>query len=218
MKRLLKKHWRTWVLAGIVSDCILLVVSPRILASANVTISAPESISSLDGSALDADGSANGIFTVAGNLTLARGGAITCNSSVSRAPSEPCPIRIAVGGNLEMLAGSAILAENGVMDGSPVEIAVAGNFRMRGPRGVAQGSLISASNPTGSGGNISVFVTGGITTEPGSKIASDAAAEPGEITITGASTDVRGAVSSLGATTAGQAAPVAIAGSIVTGS
>ena len=96
-----------------------------------------------------------------------------------------------------MQPGSSILAEDGVLDGSPIEVAVAGDFRMRGPRGAFSGALISASNRKGgSGGNISIFVTGGILAEPGSRIASDAGAEAGDITITGRTTDMRGAVSS----------------------
>ncbi len=192
----LKKHWQ-WILAATLAECVLFVVSQRIFAASNLTISTRENLASLDGSAQDADGSRNGIFTVGGNLTLARGGAITCDSSGSSAPAEPCPIRIAVGGNLEMKSGSAILAENGVMDGSPIEVAVAGDFRMRGPQGAASGALISASNRNnGSGGNVSVFVTGRVRTEKGSRITADAGAEAGDIMITGQSTEVLGVVSS----------------------
>jgi hypothetical protein len=194
-----KKHWR-WILAATLADCVLFVASQRIFAAGNVTIGSREELVSLDGSPLDADGSRNGIFTVGGNLTLERGGAITCASFRSSAFVEPCPIRIAVGGNLEMKPGSAILAEDGVLEGSPIEVAVAGDFRMRGPRGAVSGALISASNSReGSGGNISILVTGRILTEPGSRIVSDAGAEAGDITITGKSTEMRGAVSSRGA-------------------
>ena len=209
MKRL-KKHWR-WILVATLAEGVLFVVSQRIFAASNVTISAREDLASLDGSAHDADGSRNGIFTVGGNLTLARGGAITCDSSGSSAPAEPCPIRIAVGGNLEMKSGSAILAENGVMDGSPIEIAVAGVFRMRGPQGAASGALISASNRNnGSGGNISVFVAGRIWTEEGSRITADAGAEAGDITITGQSTEIRGTVSSRATTSEGRKGAISI--------
>jgi hypothetical protein len=111
-------------------------------------------------------------------------------------------------------AGSAILAENGVMDGSPIELAVAGNFSMQGSRGLSSGALISSSNRAGgSGGNISIFVTGAVATEPGSKIASDAALEAGEISITGRSTDMRGAVSSRASTEGGRPGAIAIAAS-----
>jgi hypothetical protein len=205
-----KKRWR-WILAATLAECVLFVVGQRIFAASNVTISTRENLSSLDGSALDADGSRNGIFTVGGNLTLARGGAITCDSSGSSAPAEPCPIRIAVGGNLEMKPGSAILAEDGVMDGSPIEVAVAGDFRMRGSQGAASGALISASNQkNGSGGNISVFVTGRVWTEEGSRIAADAGAEAGDITITGQSTEIRGVVSSRATAAAGRKGAISI--------
>ena len=71
-----KKRWR-WILAAALADCVLFVASQRIFAAGNVTIGSRENLASLDGSSLDADGSRNGIFTVGGNLTLARGGAIT---------------------------------------------------------------------------------------------------------------------------------------------
>jgi hypothetical protein len=209
MKRL-KKHWR-WILAAALAECVLFVVSQRIFAASNIIISTRENLASLDGSALDADGSSNGIFTVGGNLTLARGGAITCDSSGSSASAEPCPIRIAVGGNLDMKSGSAILAEDGVMDGSPIEVAVAGDFRMRGPQGAASGALISARNwNNGSGGSISVFVTGRIWTEEGSRITADAGAEAGDITITAMSAEIRGAVSSRTTAAAGRKGAISI--------
>ena len=214
MTRRWKRHWKAWILVGLLADSVLFVASRRIFAAGNVAIGSRETLSSLDGSPLDADGSANGIFTVGGNLTLLPGGAITCETSPSSPRSEPCPIRIAVGGNLEMRAGSAILAENGVMDGSPIELAVAGNFSMRGSRGPSPGALISSSNTAGgSGGNISIFVTGGVATEPGSRIASDGALEAGEISITGKSADVRGAVSSRASTEGGRPGAIAIAAS-----
>ncbi len=187
------------------------MVSQRIFAASNVTIGTREDLASLDGSALDVDGSRNGIFTVGGNLTLARGGVITCGSSGSSAPAEPCPIRIAVGGNLEMKPGSAILAEDGVMDGSPIEVAVAGDFRLHGPDGAVSGALISASNrKNGSGGNISVFATGRVRTEPGSRITADANAEAGDITITGKSTDIRGETSSRAMAAAGREGTISV--------
>jgi hypothetical protein len=206
----LKKRWR-WILVATLAECVLFVVSQRIVAATNVTIGSRENLASLDGSALDSDGARNGIFTVGGNLTLARGGAITCDSPGSSASAEPCAIRIAIGGNLEMKAGSAILAEDGVMDGSPIEIAVAGDFRMRGAGSAASGALLSASNRKGgSGGNISVFVAGRIWTEKGSTIAADGAAEAGDITITGGISDVRGAVSSRATTPSGRAGAISI--------
>ena len=209
-----KRHWKAWILVGLLADSVLFVASRRIFAAGNVTIASHESLSSLDGSPLDADGSANGIFTVGGNLTLLPGGVITCETSPSSPRSEPCPIRIAVGGNLEMRPGSAILAENGVMDGSPIELAVAGNFSMRGPRGLSPGARISSSNAAGgSGGNISIFVTGAVATEPGSRIAADAALEAGEISITGRSADVRGSISSRASTEGGRPGAIAVAAS-----
>jgi hypothetical protein len=190
--RRLKKHWRRWVLVGIAMDCVALLFSHRLFGASNATIATVRSIESLDGSSLDADGSANGIFTVAGNLTLAPGGRITCG----RATSEvgPCAVRIATGGNLEMLAGSAIGSGNGNGAG-PIEIAVGGNFTMRGGNGRAAGARITAGDAASSGGAVDIYVIGKATTEAGSSISSDAVAEGGQIAITAAATDIRGSVS-----------------------
>ena len=135
----MKKHWRRWVLVGILMDCVVLLFSNRIFGASNVTISTAESLEQLDGSSLDADGRVNGIFTVGGNLTLAPGGRITCGSS--SASGGPCAVRLAVGGNLEMQSASAILSGQAAGTGGPIEIAVGGNFTMRGPSGGAPGAI-----------------------------------------------------------------------------
>lgn len=206
----LKKHWRKWILVGIVMDCVVLLFSHRLFGTANVTVSTAELVERLDGSRLDADGSANGIFTVGGNLTLAPGGSITCRAPESAA--GPCAVRLAVGGNLEMLPASAIVSGREAGAGGRVEIAVGGNFRMRGPRSQARGALISASDGnTSNGGAIAIYAVGAVTTEPGSAIASDARADGGEIAITAAATDIRGAVSARATTAAGRPGAVALA-------
>ena len=187
-----KKHWRRWVLVGIAIDCVALLFSHRLFATANVTITRPEAIEKLDGSPLDADRQANGIFTVGGNLTLTPGGKITCSKS---AASQPCSVRIAVGGNLVMLRDSEILSGGGEGAGGPIEVAVGGDFTMRGPKGGSSGARIAASDRGAAGGAIDIYVIGKATTERGSSIASDAVDEGGQIAITAAATDIRGAVS-----------------------
>lgn len=186
-----KKHWRRWVLVGIAIDCIVLLFSHRLFAAGSVTITKAESIERLDGSPLDADRQANGIFTVGGNLTLTPGGKITC----SRTSSGPCSVRIAVGGNLDMLRDSAILSGRDERAGGPIEIAVGGDFTMRGARGGSSGARIAASDRGTDGGAIEIYVIGRATTERGSSIVSDALDEGGQIAITAAATDIRGAVS-----------------------
>ena len=188
----LKKHWRRWVLVGIAIDCVVLMFSHRLFAASHVTIAKSVSIESLDGSALDADHEANGLFTVAGNLTLTPGGSIRC---VPSAPAAPCSVRIAVGGNLEMLHDSSISSGRDRQDGGPIEIAVGGNFKMHGPGTGSAGARIAASDSAANGGAIDIYVIGRAVTEPGSSIASDAALDGGQIAITAAATDVRGSVS-----------------------
>ena len=188
----LKKHWRRWVLVGIAIDCVVLLFSHRLFAASSVTVTKPVTIESLDGSPLDADHQANGIFTVGGNLTLTPGGRIHCGKPSSTAP---CAVRIAVGGNLEMLRDSAISSGREGRDGGPIEIAVGGNFTMRGPGQAAPGARIAASDSAPNGGSVDIYVIGKAMTEPGSSIASDATLDGGQIAITAAATDVRGAVS-----------------------
>ena len=205
-----RKHWRRWILVGIAIDCVVLLFSPRIFGASSVTIGKTTLIEKLDGSSLDADGSANGIFTVGGNLTLAPGGKITCGRSSSA--DGPCAVRIAVGGNLEMLSDSAIVSGKDGAAGGAIEIAVGGNFAMRGPRGPARGAVISASDAAGArGGSIDVYAVGQATTEPGSAIASDAAGEGGQVAITAAATDIRGAVSARASNAGGRPGAVALA-------
>src|SRR5262245_10371162 len=189
-----RKHWRRWVLVGIAIDCVALLFSNRLFATANVTIAKAESIEKLDGSPLDADRQANGIFTVGGNLTLTPGGTITCARTSG---GEPCSVRIAVGGNLVMLRDSEILSGGAEDAGGPIEIAVGGDFTMRGPRGGSEGARIAGSDrgTARGGGAIDIYVIGKATTERGSAIASDAVDEGGQIAITAAATDIRGAVS-----------------------
>ena len=206
----LKKHWRRWVLVGILMDCVVLLFSHRIFGASNVTISGAESLERLDGSSLDADGRVNGIFTVGGNLTLAPGGQITCGSSSS--PAGPCAVRLAVGGNLEMLPASAILSGQAAGTGGPIEIAVSGDFTMRGPAGGSPGARIRASEGgTSSGGAIEIYAVGQVATEPGSAIVSDAAVEGGEIAITAAATRIRGDLSARATTAAGRPGAIALA-------
>lgn len=213
----LKKHWRRLVLVGILMDCVVLLFSHRIFGASNVTIRSAESLDRLDGSPLDADGSVNGIFTVGGNLTLARGGRISCGAS---SVAAPCAVRLAVGGNLEMLPASAIVSGQAAGTGGPVEIAVGGNFTMHGAGVGGPGARIRASDgKTSSGGAIEIYAVGKVATESGSSIASDATADGGEIAITAASAELHGAVSARVTAAAGHPGAIALVttGDVVSG-
>jgi len=206
----LKKHWRTWVLIGILTDCSVLFAARRIFAAPDVTLSGAVSLADLDGSPRDSDGAVNGIFTVGGNLTLARGARITCGA---QSPSGgPCSVRLAVGGNLEMRPASRIFSGRDAGAGGGIEIAVGGDFTMRGSRGLAPGALIRAADgDAASGGAIEIFAVGKVVTEPGSAIVSDAAADGGEISITAAATEIHGGLSARATAAGGRPGPIALA-------
>jgi hypothetical protein len=192
-----------------VMDCVVLLFHQRIFGASSVTITRSESIEKLDGSPLDADGSANGIFTVGGNLTLAPGAKIACGQA---AAGGPCGVRMAVGGNFEMLHDSSIISGSEKAAGGPIEIAVGGNFTMRGPRAGKPGARITASDAGGArGGSIDVYAIGAAMTEPGSAIASDAKGDGGQIAITAAATDIRGAVSARSTSSSGHPGAIALA-------
>jgi len=205
----LTRHWRAWVVIGMLTDGVLLLASPHFFHSPNVTIAATESFEALDGSPRDADGSRNGIFTVAGNLTLAPGGRITCGESGTASGS--CAIRLAVGGNIEMKPASAIVSDVRSGAGGPIEIAVGGSFRMHGSRGPVSGASLRSGGPeSASGGSIEVYAVGRVVTEAGSAITSEAAKDGGEIAITAAETDIRGALTARATTAAGHPGSIAL--------
>jgi hypothetical protein len=102
----LKRTRGVWALILLLAAGFLLVRERRSVAAGDVTISFPTTFAAADAS----DGVVDGVFTVMGNLTITGTGNITCNDP--GAPASACPITIVVGGNMEMQAGSAILAEN----------------------------------------------------------------------------------------------------------
>ena len=187
----------------------------------DVTINSVRTFSSLDGSADDSDASANGIFTVNGNLLLNNNGSITCNDPASPIGANACPIKINVSGSTEMLAGSSIFAENRVGGGSGgnIEIVAVGNIALRSSNASAVGAIISSSKTAGAGdtgvaGNIKLNATStnsDIILENGSKVVADANGKAGIITMeAGRFILVDGVVSSTGATTVGKGGPITI--------
>ena len=119
----------------------------------------------------DADGLVNGVFTVNGNLTIQTGGSITCLDTGANGNSA-CPITIVVTGNMDMQAGSAILAENQTDGGAgaDIKITVGGNLTMEGGNPgakISSSKLCPPNQPCGEadGGDILIKV-GGVTTTP----------------------------------------------------
>src|SRR5262245_786557 len=135
--------------------------------TADLTINTARTFASLDGSADDDDGIVNGIFTKNGNLTIANGGAITCNDPSAPTTASACPITLVVSGNMEIQAGGRIDANNNVDGGTggEIKITVGGDFTMRGPSGGNPGALITSQHlgtGTDDGGKVTIVV-GGVT-------------------------------------------------------
>jgi VCBS repeat-containing protein len=156
----------------------------------NVTVSGSVLFSSLDGSALDHDHVANGVFTVDdGNLTVL--GTINCNDNSSGAGSSACPMQFAVSGNVTLAAGSGIYAENRASDGNGANISftVGGNVLIQGPSGALPGAIVSTSKLNSGNnshaGNLTINAGGTITQEGGSVLAAAASdSNAGAISIT----------------------------------
>jgi VCBS repeat-containing protein len=170
---------------------LVLLLVPALPAAADVTVGGTVNFSSLDGSAQDDDHTVNGVFTVNGNLTVQ--GSINCND-VGAASASACSMKFVVSGDVTMLPGSALFAENraGSGNGGNIIIQAGGNVTMQSPSGILLGAKISASRTTTSGtatkaGDITISAGGTTSLQAGTAIwsaTSDATA--GTITINGA--------------------------------
>ena len=189
---------------------------------------------------LDAsDGAVDGVFNVSGDLTIANHGAITCDSSDSGTNSG-CPIRINVGGNMEIQAGGSVHANTPAADGAggSIRITTGGNFTMRIGNDLAgiPSAFVSARNTassagSGSGGDV-VIISGGVTVdasnptnaptcgaptgdivvEPFASISTDAPGAAGAIQLyAGHNITIQGTLSSGASnTTSGQGGPITV--------
>ncbi|MCU1230398.1 MAG: outer rane adhesin like protein, partial [Acidobacteria bacterium] len=157
----------------------------------NVTISGTVTFASLDGSALDHDHSANGVFTVDdGNLTIQ--GSVNCNDTGS-GNNSACSMAFATSGNFTMNAGSSLFAENrvGGGNGGNITITAGGAVTLQGASGITAGALISSSRfvaggPNNHAGNITITAGGVTSLQAGSIVAAGAGdGTAGTVTITG---------------------------------
>jgi len=173
--------------AALFALSLILLVAPPSFAA---VIDSPTTFAVADAS----DGLVDGVFNVVGDLTIATGGRITCNDPATPADASACDIKIVVTGNMEMRAGSAILAENRTASGNGgnILITVAGNAVMQGPSGANPGARISSSDTTGGGttgkaGNITLQIgndavappSGDFTMAPGAQILADSVNQSG---------------------------------------
>jgi hypothetical protein len=190
------------ITALLCSFLALLWMPPNTASASTVTLSGSMLFSSLDGSAQDADGTANGVLTVSGDLVL--DGTINCNDDLPLPGSAgACPMRFAVSGNLVMNPGSGLFAENrrDGGNGGNISLTVGGNLTMQGPTASLPGAVISSgrlAGASGRAGDVSIDVSGAVDTGAGSTIsASTNSGNAGTIQITaGGTLQVAGLVAS----------------------
>ena len=190
---------------------LVLLVMAALPAAADVTISGTVNFTSLDGSAQDDDHAVNGVFTVNGNLTLQ--GAVNCNDS-GPASASACSMKFVVSGDVTMLPGSAIFAENrsGPGNGGNIIIQAGGSLTLQGPSGILNGAKISSARTSSGGtndhaGDITISAGGATNLQSGSHISAAANnGSAGAITVNGAGViTVAGIVSAGGSDTVSNA-------------
>ena len=159
-----------------------LIVAPSVFAH-DVTISGTTSFAALDGSSLDHDGVANGVFTVSdGNLIV--NGVVNCNDDGGG--DSACSMAFAVSGNMTINSGGALYAENraGGGSGGAITLTVGGNLALNGTAIV---STASKSSSGGNGGAITANVGGSVSLASGTTIDGGSAnAGGGNVTVTAA--------------------------------
>jgi VCBS repeat-containing protein len=189
----------------------VLLLVPAVPAAADVTVSGTVNFSSLDGSAQDDDHTVNGVFTVNGNLTIQ--GNVNCNDS-GPASASACAMKFVVSGDVTMLTGSAIFAENrsGPGNGGNIIIQAGGNFTMQGPAGMLNGAKVSSARTSSGGsgdhaGDITISAGGTTNVQAGSHVSAAANnGSAGSITVNGAGViTVAGIVSAGGSDTVNNA-------------
>ena len=189
---------------------VLLLVA-ALPAAADVTVGGTVNFSSLDGSAQDDDHTVNGVFTVNGNLTIQ--GSINCNDSGSSSASA-CSMKFVVSGDVTMLPGSAIFAENrtGTGNGGNIIIQAGGNVTAQSPSGILLGAKISSARVSSGGssnhaGDITISAGGTTNLQAGSHVSAAANnGDAGTITVNGAGViTVAGVVSAGGSDTVNNA-------------
>jgi hypothetical protein len=195
----------------------------------SVTLFGAHTFAELDAS----DGSLDGFYQVAGDLTLMPGASINCNDT-GPSTASACAITISVSGNMLMNAGSAIRAENNAGSGRGGDIAInvpSGGLTLAGTDGTTPGAVISSRKNVGTdiagAGNIfivtgpvlssfpvsvlEVIVPWSIDVAPGALITSDGSGEAGAISLysfDGITID--GTVRSRGLTTTGRGGPIVL--------
>jgi hypothetical protein len=167
-----------------VALAIVTLVSPA--HADDVTVSGNVAFSSLDGSVLDHDGVANGVFTVSdGNLTVL--GTVACNDD-GPGNASACAMRFVVSDNMTIASGGALYAENrtGSGSGGNITLDIGRNLLLQGTNAPRAGAIVSSgAESNDAGGNITFNIAGTTTLDAGSIVsASSTGGRAGAIAIT----------------------------------
>ena len=170
------------------------------LSADDVTLTGVSTFASIDGSAQDHDGLANGVFTVDdGNLVI--DGTISCDDPATPGQASACAMRFVVSGDLTIEAGGVLSAENrvGKGNGGNITLEVGGSLFLRGATPGLPGALVSSSRfpgTDGTAGNLTFTAGGDVALEKGSILdAGTHGGTGGAISITaGGAIDVNGLV------------------------
>src|SRR6476646_6496255 len=120
----------------------ILLLSATAFAS-NVVVTGTTTFASLDGGPEDADHVVNGVFTVAGDLTV--NGSINCNDTGGN--SSACAMSFNVAHDLTVNAGGALYAENrsGTGTGGAITMVVGHDLVLHGASTTLAAAIISSN-------------------------------------------------------------------------
>jgi VCBS repeat-containing protein len=146
---------------------------PMPAAAHDVSVVGDVTFASLDGSAADHDGAADGVFTVDdGSLFVT--GTIRCDD-LGPGVASACPMVFDVAGDLVVEAGGALRAQNltGPGAGGDVELWVDGELVLEGAAGLLPGAVVTSgrtSSAPGAAGAIRVTTGGAVTVGAGATV------------------------------------------------